>query len=42
METPEGAPLEEPKTPQMEFYLRLPKQVPAYSILRRSVELSAK
>ena len=42
METPEGAPLEEPKTPQMEFYLRLPKQVPAYSILRRSVDLSAK
>lgn len=42
MEIPEGAPLEEPKTPQMEFYLRLPKQVPAYSILRRSVELSAK
>ena len=42
LETPEGAPLEEPKTPQMEFYLRLPKQVPAYSILRRSVDLSAK
>ena len=42
MGTPEGAPLEEPKTPQMEFYLRLPKQVPAYSILRRSVDLSAK
>ena len=42
MKTPEGAPLEEPKTPQMEFYLRLPKQVPAYSILRRSVDLSAK
>ena len=42
METPEGAPLEEPKTPQMEFYLRLPKQVPAYSILRRSVDLPAK
>ena len=42
MEIPDGAPLEEPKTPQMEFYLRLPKQVPAYSILRRSVELSAK
>ena len=42
IETPEGAPLEDPKTPQMEFYLKLPKQVPAYSILRRSVELSAK
>ena len=42
METVDGGPLEEPKTPQMEFYLRLPKQVPAYSILRRSVDLSAK
>ena len=42
METADGAPLEEPKTPQMEFYLRLPKSVPAYSILRRSVDLSAK
>ncbi len=42
METMDGEPLEEPKTPQMEFCLRLPKQVPAYSILRRSVDLSAK
>ncbi len=38
----EGAALEEPKTPQMQFYLQLPKQVPAFSILRKSVELSAK
>ena len=38
----EGAPLEEPRTPQMEFYLQLPKQVPAYTILRRAVDLSAK
>ena len=38
----EGNPLEEPRTPQMKFYIRLPKQVPALSILRRSVDLSAK
>ena len=38
----EGAPLEEPKTPQMKFFLQLPQQVPAYSILRKSVDLSAK
>ena len=34
--------LEEPKTPQMKFYLQLPQKVPAYSILRKSVDLSAK
>ena len=38
----DGAPLEEPRTPQMKFYLRLPKPVPAFSMLRRSVDLSAK
>ena len=38
----ENAPLEEPRTPQMKFYLQLPKPVPAYSIIRRSVDLSAK
>jgi len=38
----DGAPLTEPKTPQMAFYIQLPKAVPAYSILRRSVDLSAK
>ena len=35
-------PLAEPKTPQMKFYLPLPKQVPPYSILRKAVDLSAK
>ena len=35
-------PLSEPKTPQMKFYLQLPQQVPAFSILRRAVDLSAK
>ena len=38
----EGAALEEPRTPQMKFWLPLPKPVPPYSILRRSVDLSAK
>jgi putative protease len=42
MSDTEGAPLEEPRTPQMKFYLQLPQQVPAYSILRKSVDLSAK
>ena len=38
----EGAALEEPRTPQMQFYIQLPKAVPAHSILRRGVDLSAK
>ena len=38
----EGNPLDEPRTPQMKFYLPLPKPVPPYTILRRSVDLSAK
>ena len=42
MRDTEGNPLQEPRTPQMEFYIQLPKQVPAYSMLRRSVDLSAK
>lgn len=37
-----GSPLEEPKTPQMQFTIQLPKTVPAGSILRRAVDLSAK
>ena len=42
MTDPEGASLEEPRTPQMKFYLQLPQSVPPYSILRKSVDLSAK
>ncbi len=42
MEDLEGSALEEPKTPQMPFYIQLPKPVPPYSILRHSVDLSAK
>ena len=38
----EGSPLEEPRTPQMQFYLQLPKQVPPLSMIRRAVDLSAK
>ena len=38
----EGNVLEEPRHPEMKFTMQLPKQVPAKSIIRRSVELSAK
>ena len=38
----EGNDLDEPRTPQMKFYLQLPKPVPALSMIRRSVDLSAK
>ena len=33
----EGNPLEEPRTPQMQFTMQLPKAVPAHSMIRRSV-----
>ena len=38
----DGMPLEEARTPQMRFTLKLPKRVPALSMLRRRVDLSAK
>ena len=38
----EGNSLDEPKTPQMKFYMQLPRQVPAFTILRKAVDLSAK
>ena len=38
----EGNPLDEPRHPQMKFTIQLPKQVPAHSMLRRAVDLSAK
>ena len=38
----EGNSIDEPRTPQMEFTMQLPKQVPAHSLIRRSVDLSAK
>ena len=42
MEDWEGNPLEEPRTPEMQFKIQLPCPVPAYSILRKAVDLSAK
>ena len=42
MRDTEGNALDEPRTPQMQFYLQLPKEVPANSIIRRSVDLSPK
>ena len=38
----DGAPLDCPRTPQMKFYLPLGVQVPPCTILRHSVDLSAK
>ena len=38
----DGNALDEPRTPQMKFLIQLPKSVPPLSILRRSVDLSAK
>ena len=38
----EGTPLPEPRTPQSKFYIPLGKPVTPYSILRHSVDLSAK
>ena len=38
----EGNPITEPRTPQMQFTLQLPQPVPAFTILRRAVDLSAK
>ena len=42
MKNMDSNPLTEPKTPESKFYIQLPKQVPALSILRHSVDLSAK
>ena len=38
----DGNPIDEARTPQMKFAMQLPKQVPAHSLIRRSVDLSAK
>jgi len=37
----DGFTLTEPRTPQMGFRMKLPRRVPAYSIIRRAVNLSA-
>ena len=38
----DGESIDEPRTPQMRFTMQLPQQVPAHSLIRRSVDLSAK
>jgi len=38
----DGNTLEEPRHPEMKFTMQLPKQVPALSMIRRAVDLSAK
>ncbi len=40
MQDLEGGILTEPRTPQMQFHLRLPRPVPPYSIIRRQTDLS--
>ncbi len=42
METEDGEPLTEPRTPQSVFRMQLPRPVPPYSLLRRAVELSGR
>ena len=42
IEDAEGLPVTEPRTPQMLLRVRLPRQVPAWSILRIARDLSAK
>lgn len=38
----EGAPLTEPRNPEMVFHMKLPRAVPAHTLVRHAVELSAK
>ncbi len=42
MKDTDGNPLDEPRKPEMQFYVQLPCQVPALSIIRKKVDLSAK
>ena len=42
MRDADGLTLLEPRTPQMVFTMKLPRPVPAYSIVRRAVDLSPK
>ena len=42
MRDTDGLTLLEPRTPQMGFTMKLPRPVPAYSIVRRAVDLSPK
>ena len=38
----EGMVLDEPRTPQMTFHMKLPRPVPSFTLVRHAVELSAK
>lgn len=38
----EGQPIDEPRTPQMTFHMKLPQAVPPFTLVRHAVELSAK
>lgn len=38
----EGRPIDEPRTPQMTFHMKLPQAVPPFTLVRHAVELSAK
>ena len=42
MQDIDGNALTEPRKPEMQFYIQLPKAVPPFTILRKSVDLSAK
>ena len=42
MKDMQGESLAEPRTPEMEFYMQLPKQVPPLTMIRKAVDLSAK
>ena len=42
MKDMQGEPLAEPRTPEMEFYMQLPQQVPPLTMIRKAVDLSAK
>ena len=42
MQDEDGTPIDEPRTPQMTFRMKLPRQVPPYTLVRHAVELSAK
>ena len=42
MQDGEGQPIDEPRTPQMTFQMKLPRPVPPYTLVRHAVELSAK
>ena len=42
MQNEDGETIDEPRTPQMTFRMKLPRPVPPYTVVRHAVELSAK